>query len=397
MKQAKNNKWLFVLVFLTLFSCSKDNEVSDSKQLTRENFVGLSLAKEIGTGILFKKTNNSLTNKTSSGIENKIVQTITEVENEKGNTVFYVINYVNGGYIILSADNRMQPIIAFSETGEFIVDESAYSDGLKSWVKGAEMQITAIQGSGIKQTEEEKLAWRQVKNTLAGQSLSAKVPLENCVERTTIDKKGPYLNSTWWQIGGYNDALEEITCNGNKKPAFAGCVPIAMAQVMRYYQYPINYNWSAMPLDKASTTTASFILDIHNAIRNVYPNNNVLSYDCSGTGVNRDTDIGQVLKKEFKYSSADYSDYNYQVVKNNLAAGKPVLLEGFSPGHMWVCDGYQSISYYFDDCTGLSTLYFHMIWGWKDAVGNGYFAYNSFKPLTYNFNSGLKMTYNIKP
>ncbi len=152
-----------------------------------------------------------------------------------------------------------------------------------------------------------------------------------------------------------------------------------------------------MPMNNPSVTTANFILDIHNAIRSVYPD--VLSYACNATGVSRYTDIGQVLKKQFKYSSADYSNYNYQVVKNNLASGRPVLLEGFGTGgHMWVCDGYQLTNYYFDDCTGLSTLYLHMNWGWDPSRNNnGYYAYNNFNPGVHNFTTDLKMIHNIKP
>lgn len=40
-----------------------------------------------------------------------------------------------------------------------------------------------------------------------------------------------------------------ISYNGSNFQVYAGCVPIAMAQVMKYYQHPTNYNWSAMPLD----------------------------------------------------------------------------------------------------------------------------------------------------
>ncbi|WP_264535099.1 Spi family protease inhibitor [Flavobacterium sp. N1736] len=227
MKQLKIYHWFFILALLAMFSCSKDSELGDSNTVSQENFVQLSLAKEIGSGMSFK--NNSVTGKTAAGIIKKNIEDINEIKNEKGITVFYVINYIHGGYIILSADNRMQPIIAFSDEGKFIVDEKDYSEGLKSWMKDAETQITAIQKSTIKQTEKEKLAWRQVKNTLANQGMFAKVPLDQCVERTTTETKGPYLKSTWWQLGGYNDALPDKTCDGLTEHVYAGCVPIAMA------------------------------------------------------------------------------------------------------------------------------------------------------------------------
>lgn len=129
-----------------------------------------------------------------------------------------------------------------------------------------------------------------------------------------------------------------------------------MAQVMRYYQYPANYDWSAMPLNSASITSANFIVDIHNAIRNVYVGQPV--YSCGSTGVNAGADMEKVLKTQFKYSSADLANYNYQIVKDNIMAGRPVLLSGSNSnsGHMWVCDGYKSVKYDFNDCTGVTYL-----------------------------------------
>lgn len=398
MKQLKFNKWIVAFVVIILFSCSKDSEYEIlGNNSGQENFVDLSMAKEIGAGISFNEVSNIKTNKGLSGsIRKKEVENIKEIKNKINKTVFYVINYVGGGYVILSADNRMQPIIAFSEEDKFIAEDSEYSDGLRSWIENSKVQITAIQNSNVKQTENEKLAWRQVRNTLSKQGMFAKAPVDVCYERTDVETKGPFLKSTWTQDNGYNDSLPYKVCSPTDH-VLAGCVPLAMAQVMRFFQYPTNYNWSAMPLKESSITTSNFILDIHLAIKNVYPN--ALSYGCNATGVLKYSDMGLVMKNQFKYSSADWSDYNYQVLKNNLAAGRPVILEGFSDygGHMWVCDGYQSANYYFDDCTGLSTLYFSMKWGWKDARNDGYYAYNKFNPDVYNFNTDLKMIYNIKP
>ncbi|WP_026727858.1 C10 family peptidase [Flavobacterium denitrificans] len=397
MKQLKRNKWIFILSLLFLFSCSKDNESDNSSQVSQENFVGLAQAKEIAKDVSFKKQAESQTRKTNSfGIEKKAIQGINEVTNKKGKTVFYVINYVGGGYIILSSDNRMQPIIAFSEDGKFLLNESVYSEGLKDWMESSENQITDIQNSNLKQTEEHKLAWRQVKNIFVDQGLFGKVPPDKCYEHVETVTQGPYLSSTWEQGNLYNYQLPYINCSGYSTQVIAGCVPVAMAQVMRYYQYPANYDWSAMPTNSASLTSANFILDIHNAIRNVYPGQPV--YSCGSTGVSASANMGTVLKTQFKYSSADWANYDYQVVKNNIIAGMPVILSGSnsSSGHMWVCDGYKSVKYDFNDCTGVSYLYFHMNWGWG-GDGNDYFAFNNFNPGATNYNSNTKMIYNIKP
>jgi hypothetical protein len=397
MKQLKFNKWIVALVAMTLFSCSKDNEQEIMVNSAQENFVDLTVAKKNGADISFKNANNSKTNKNSSeGIVKKEIESIKEVKNEKNKAIFYVINYVEGGYIILSADNRMQPIIAFSDNGKFIVDESKYSEGLKSWIINAEKQIVAIQKSTVQQTDNQKLAWRLVKNTLVNQNLYAKPPADQCYEHTEIETKGPYINTTWDQTRGFNYMLPYINCEGYSTQVLAGCVPIAMAQIMKYYNYPTNYNWSLMDPAYATTVTANFIVDIHNAIRAVYPGQPM--YSCDATGVSSSANMGLVLKTQFRYSSADWSSYNYQTVKDNIIGGKPVLLSGSGNygGHMWVCDGYRTTKYYFRDCTGVSYLYFSMNWGWNGA-NNGFYAFDNFNPGVYTFNSNTKMIYNIKP
>lgn len=408
MRQFKSNKWIFILSLLFLFSCSKDNEIIDSKSSQQENFVNLSAAKEIGSGILFKSSeNNSYSGKNNSFVTiKKKIETVNEVKNDIGNTVFYVINYVNGGFIILSADNRAEPIIGFSEDNKFVLDngkDKSYPLVLKSWLENVKKHISNIQTSKSKQTKEEELIWRQVQNmmvsngSMTAKSAIADIPMPDCYEHTESRSQGPFLKMKWWQFDGFNDALGYISCTSDNQHVYAGCVPIAMAQVMKYYQYPTNYNWSAMPMDSAAPVTANLILDIHNAIGSVYPGQPV--YNCNGTGVG--SDISLVLKSKFNYSSAQLANYSYQTVINELDAGRPVILEGVDKssftGHMWVCDGYYVMNSFFDNCTGVTSICLSMNWGWKNGKNNGFYSINNFNPNSANYSEALKMTYNIKP
>jgi len=174
-----------------------------------------------------------------------------------------------------------------------------------------------------------------------------------------------------------------------------------MAQVMKYFEHPTTYNWSNMPANYGTTTTANFINDIHNEISTMYDGvPNPLSYYCNSTGVSSGANMGSVLRHDFNYTSADWSNYYYPTVVNNIDNGKPVILSGSnsSSGHMWVCDGYKDIDYYFEDCTGIGYLYLHMNWSWNTAYTNynGWFAFNNFNPIN-SYNSNKKMIYNITP
>jgi len=127
---------------------------------------------------------------------------------------------------------------------------------------------------------------------------------------------------------------------------------------MKFYEYPKNYNWSSMHLTYATTTTANFIKDIHNAIGVLFPGNPL--YQCNATGVSSSANMGTVLKNQFGYSSANWSNYDYNTVKNNLNYNRPVILSGDNGtvGHMWVCDGYRQTTRYYDDCTSNNFLFF---------------------------------------
>jgi len=266
-------------------------------------------------------------------------------------------------------------------------------------MEDSKKQISDIQASDAVQSLDEKNAWSHVQKFIINEvstSSSGRVDPIDCYDHTEIYTVGPLLSTTWYQTGAFNDALPYITCSGSSFQVYAGCVPIAMAQLMKYHQYPTSYSWSSMPLTYATTTTANFVKDIHTAIGNVYSGQP--SYACDGTGVSASANMGNVLKSQFGYSSASWASYNYQTVKSNLSYSRPVLLSGDNgtTGHMWVCDGYKDVNYYYADCTGVGYLYYHMNWGWGGS-SDGWYGFNNFNPAGTNFNSNKKMVYNIVP
>lgn len=244
MKQNKQIKRIivFLSLILLILSCSENNENSqNSNALAQEYFVDISTAKRIATNIKYDKTSvkNSITGKKNlSEFIQKTISEINEIKDENLKTSFYVINYVEGGFLLLSSDKRTTPVLGFSEKGKFVIDENSYPLGLRFWVNDTKKQIKEIQNSKISQTEVNKKAWDYVKNTVlaSNQNLTSKLepPQEKCYEHNETLTIGPLLSSHWTQTGGYNDSLPFINCYGNSFQVYAGCVPIAMAQVMRY-------------------------------------------------------------------------------------------------------------------------------------------------------------------
>lgn len=401
MRKFKITKHLFYLLIfsLYLFSCTPEEDIKTPSVLKQNNFVELFLVKDIAENISFP---NNIKSISAKGIQTSVrtTKSIDEIKNSDGLTAFYVVNYNEGGFILLSADYRTPPILGFSFYNNFSINENLFPEGLKYWVNETKKQVSDIQKSNIVQTENEKIAWRQIQNTLVNNYTSSNKEPDDppCYEHTDIYTKGPLLSTIWYQSGGFNDALPYITCNGNPFQVLAGCVPIAMAQVMKYYQYPSSYDWVNMPLGYGTNTTANFIKDIHNAITASYGSSQPI-YNCGSTGVSSAYNMGTVLKTQFDYSSADWANYNENVVKNNIEINRPVILSGDNgtTGHMWVCDGYRISTFYFSDCTAVGYLHFYMNWGWQNGEYNGWYAYNNFNPGNINFNSNKKIIYNIIP
>lgn len=399
MKKLRLSYLTFLMLYILLFSfsCSKDNEIQNVKRPeTEKYFVDLSTVKKIATLVsLADFSDQEYVKHTKSSTER--IKDIFEFKHENGKTLLYVINYSAGGYIFLSADKRTKPILGFSLVGYFNFNKYALPSGLKYWIQDTEEQICEIQNSGMEQSNLIKKIWEYFQKSHSKLLKSTNnEPPEDCYEHEEIYTKGPITSAVWHQTSGFNAALSYITCNGFNFQVLAGCAPVAMAQIMRYYQYPTGYNWSSMPLTYATTTTANFIKTIHEKIDEVYIGQPY--YSCNATAISQDANMGLVLKNKFSYSSAIWSNYNCDSVQENIEDNKPVILCGFdsSEGHMWVCDGYRTYKYYFDDCTATTSLYFYMKWGWGGSY-DGWYGYNNFNPGNYTFNTNKTMIYNIEP
>ena len=66
--------------------------------------------------------------------------TIDEYKNEQGETVFYIANYSDGGWCIVSASKNLYPIMAHNETGRFEIT-SDMPPTLEMWLYGASYAV----------------------------------------------------------------------------------------------------------------------------------------------------------------------------------------------------------------------------------------------------------------
>lgn len=212
---------------------------------------------------------------------------------------------------------------------------------------------------------------------------------------------GPLVSTVWGQREGFNDFAPIMYCSETTNGrAPTGCVATAMAQIMKYHEYPSRYNWRLMDDYIGSTETSKLMRDIGDAVE--------MKYDCKGSSADTKNKVPPAFRF-FGYSSAKYADFDMNTVYVEIKNNRPVILNGARKGgswlfpkrvdgHAWVCDGYYSQSYYSDDCSSMWTYrYLHMNWGWRNYEQlNGWYS-SDWSPGENSYNYKKGMVYNIIP
>lgn len=318
-------------------------------------------------------------NKTATKSNTDIISDVYTHFNEEGKPAFYAVNRgEENGFIIVSASRKYYPILAIVEKGHF--DNHYPKIGLASWVDEQCDLISAVEkGEYVfgdcdiawstyektspmlyipTKSEAEAFALRQAcvasweaqgyscyalqecpnhlpaeiyNQWIAMASVSANpdynyldysVILEKYVE--TVSSTGPLIGSSWDQANGFNAAVPNNY--------YVGCVPVAIGQIMWYFEKPSTFFWSNMYANSATQTTATFLYTLGCLMGIDYPH-----FDSSASHGN-----GEDALNYYGYTTSfDY--YNEATVINNIAMGKPVYVGGDVQGvgqiHAWVCEG----------------------------------------------------------
>ena len=396
----KKTVFCMVMTALSIMmgSCYQENK---SKLLqtnpNKEFVVSAQTAQDVAFFYLHK--NENVPNTRGRQMEGSKVKNSFAINDNSSMPVMHVINYEGGGFAIISGDNRIEPMLAYADEGAFSENELDYPEGLTQWINHIKSVIGYIRDNNVAVPKELISHWQACE--MYGKSRVEPDETLDCEHGEKVDDErvGPLLSSMWDQDIPYNIGMPLITCEGTLRYAYVGCQHLAVAQILHYWEYPTDYNWNNMPNNDATNDTWRLFDDIHEA----YEQYDEIDYECGGT-TGEDVYIPGLLINDFGYRSAVRADYNYNTVKNELLAyQRPVLLRGVSTnGHVWVCDG----AHYWTVCNvdmngnvGANVyLHFHMNWGWGGDY-NGWYSSSNFNipGKGENYNSGLRMIYNIVP
>ncbi len=268
-------------------------------------------------------------------------------------------------FVLLPDDDRLPAVLGYSDTDSFSIDGNP---ALRDWLGYYNEQIEALNGKeGIP---------------------TFKIPLRDRAEIS------PLLSTEWNQESPYNELCPKV--DGHE--TVTGCVATAMAQAMKFYNYPpkgkgthsyywdpgkeeLSFDYDNTPFDwnnmtdrydrESSEESKKAVAELMLACGISVD----MHYEPGGSGA-ATTQMGMSLIDIFGYSASlwmpnrvFYGYYEWEdMIYGELSEGRPVLYSGAGTagGHQFICDGFRE-------------GYFHFNWGWG-GLSNGYFLLTALNP-----------------
>lgn len=321
---------------------------------------------------------------------------VDSITDHNGETVLFIINYKgNAGYKILSANKSYMPLIAYSDEGNFSLDE-AEDNGSGFWLNRIMNDIQSakqlpdsvklnnrIEWSNligktsvhtpVSRTSDEYIAYMNYQMNEWVKEGYQIYPLSDFIPKTTNSptfadgllpyefmihqistitgrevledsyvllkdnsilsnpKKQQLMKSKWGQGSPYNAMIPHYPKN---KDRYLGCTTVALGQIIAYKRYVSGFNYDAMfgsPCDY--NEIANLLYDVGLKIGIDYLNGS------SGAS------LSQVQSACSKYGLKYDINSGLTNVVNSINSDIPVYTRGTrdsgGDGHAWVIDGYS--------------------------------------------------------
>ena len=306
----------------------------------------------------------------------------------------FIYNIGDLGFVIISGNNVLPPVIAWSDQGIFPEMDGA-PENFVSWIRHYKEMIDYAEANGIVPEAKIQHLWDDATQGVFGSR-----------DTQTVD---PLVSTHWNQDCYYNEYCPETSggwwWDGPCGHCYAGCVATAMAQVMKYWNYPetgfgshsyihneygeqsanfaaTTYHWDEMPNEIWGHNDAVATLLYHCGV------SVNMNYSGSGSGA-QSQDVETAMRSYFGYCGAKYhqkSSYQDEawntMLRAELDLSRPIYYSGANgdSGHAFVCDGYDN-----NDL-------FHFNFGWSGSGDAFYSTYD-----VNGFNQGQAVVSNVFP
>lgn len=293
------------------------------------------------------------------------------------NAPYYAFN-LEQGYVIVSGDDEMTELVGYAENGFF--DAENVPPQMQLWLDGYAEYVAAVQSGKAK-----------ARKILLSDSPSVVVE--------------PLVTTEWNQDAPFNNFAPEYTDdNNNTQRCATGCAATAMAQIMKFHNWPEqgvgHYSYEHQSFGTISSNFSEHVYDWSNMIdrynNGEYSNVQadavaLLMKDC---GVSLNMNYGPVsgasiysytpaFKNYFRYSSRTVNRSGCEtaeftkIITDELQEGRPIIYcgTGEDGGHAFVVDGYDT------------NYFLHVNWGWG-GYSDGYFDMNYMDPTGLGIGGG---------
>ncbi len=321
------------------------------------------LARALDSNVSMKSVYAALTNTKEHAINLSYTVRIPSSQHN----ALYIFTPESGGYLLVSADDKVVPVLGYSDNGLFNPDN--IPPAMNWWLGEYADQI--------------------------GHSASSRSSA--MVERPDRAPIEPMVTTRWNQDSPYNALCPSY--DGHR--SVTGCVATAMAQIMAYHKWPekgkgqheyynrnelisldfsqMTYDWGNM-LDSYADGAGTERQKI--AVAQLMYSCGVstdMNYSPSQSGT-PDVFVASALVDYFDYDAGiRYAERDYfgmleweEFIYGQLRDYGPVQYSGSSSdgGHSFVCDGYSSDGF------------FHINWGWG-GMSDGYFRLSALEPANH--------------
>lgn len=332
-------------------------------------------------------------------------------------SLYYVFNRGdNQGYVVVAGDDRVMPILAWSDSGELTQEDIENHPSIK-WMY--DEYSNQIQWAIKNLPDVESSEFRHVRQASANYTIEQEPLLAYENDRTTKRAHAVSLGQDW----PFNRYCPNYVYNGRSYPTVSGCVATAICTVLRWHEWPnkavgsfsyywngqklsLNfdeegaaenkeYDWSQMPEavdaygrdratnvklnDTQSDNYGRLLRDVGYCVK--------MNYGPASTGGSGAYvyDVPRALRENFSYDSnvtdisrEDYTTENWlKHVHGEMDSYGPVIYAGYSSGggHCFVLDGYATNGYV------------HVDWGWNGS-SNGWHLLDVLQPGTEGIGGG---------
>ncbi len=327
----------------------------------------------------------------------------------------YAFNVEGNGFVVVSASDAVEPILAYSPEGN--LDPETLNPAAKYMLDSYAKIIRDVQNSKAEANTSVSSLWQELREQTFTCDLS----------------KAGVLIQTKWDQGENNSPTYNAMCPViDGKYCYAGCVAVAMGQIIKYWNYPErggNESSSTVTCSWNNTTVKyKFLVDsnkfVYDSMPNTLSTNSQWNYKraigkllfACGVAVGMDwgvegsgaqsSSVPTALSKWFKYSdNARYlsrtsiTDANWiKLLRSEIVDNlRPVYYSGYDAtgagrdaGHAWVIAG----------ASATDENKYYINWGWGGSA-NGFYTLAPISSIQtaggYTFNDGHAMVYQIYP